>query len=148
MKLMLDTNIILDYLLQRQPHFHDSRTVTLLGLFQDTQNYICAHTITDVNYILCKTYGSARAQEIIEKDLDFLKLAPITQTEISNALARRWNDFEGAVVSTCAETIRADFIITRNEKDFKLSKIRALSPTDYLSWLKLNNIVCDVVSFT
>ena len=145
MRLFLDTNIVLDYLLHRTPFYHDSRTVTLLGCVGETENFISASTVTDINYFLAKEYGSLKAQEIIERDLDFLKLAPVTQSEIASALKRRWFDFEDAVVATCAENINADFIITRNQRDFALSKIKALSPTELLQWFKSNNIIYDIV---
>ena len=145
MRLFLDTNIILDYLLRRAPFYHDSRIVTLLGCLGETENYISASTVTDINYFLSKEYGNLKAQEIIEKDLDFLRLAPVTKSEIASALKRHWSDFEDAVVAACAETIKADFIVTRNQKDFELSKIRALSPTELLQWFEANNIIYDVV---
>lgn len=147
MRLFLDTNIVLDYLLHRAPFYHDSRTVTLLGCLGETENFISASTVTDINYFLAKEYGSLKAQEIIEKDLDFLKLAPVTRIEISSALKRRWSDFEDAVVAACAETVSADFIVTRNQRDFELSKILALSPTELLRWFEDNNIIYDVMDF-
>ena len=57
MRLFLDTNIILDYLLHRTPFYHDSRTVTLLGCVGETENFISASTVTDINYFLAKEYG-------------------------------------------------------------------------------------------
>ncbi len=147
MRLFLDTNIVFDYLLHRSAFYKDSRTVVLLGCFEETENFISASTVTDINYFLKKEYGSSRAQEIIETDLSFLKLAPVTQNEIASALKRRWTDFEDAVVAACAETINADFIVTRNQSDFKLSKIRALSPTEMLQWFESNNIVYEAIDF-
>ena len=147
MRLFLDTNIVLDYLLHRTAFYKDSRTVTFLGCFGETENFISASTITDINYFLNKEYDSSRAQEIIENDLSFLKLAPVTQSEIASALKRRWIDFEDAVVAACAETINADFIVTRNQNDFKLSRIRALSPTELLQWFESNNIIYEAIDF-
>ena len=145
MRLFLDTNIVLDYLLHRTPFYHDSRTVTLLGCVGETENFISASTVTDINYFLAKEYGSLEAQEIIERDLDFLQLAPVTQSEITSGLKRRWSDFEDAVVAACAENVNADFIVTRNQSDFTLSKIKALSPTELLQWYESNNIIYDIV---
>ena len=145
MRLFLDTNIVLDYLLHRAPFYHDSRTVTLLGCLGEIENFISASTVADINYFLSKEYGSMKAQDIIKKDLDFLKLAPVTQSEIASALKRRWSDFEDTVVAACAETACADFIVTRNQKDFELSKIRVLSPTELLRWFEDNNIIYDVI---
>ena len=145
MRLFLDTNIILDYLLHRTPFYHDSRRVTLLGCVRETENFISALTVTDINYFLAKEYGAIKAQEIIESDLDFLQLASVTQSEIASALKRRWSDFEDAVVAACAENVNADFIITRNQSDFALSKIKALSPTELLQWFSSNNIIYEIV---
>lgn len=145
MRLFLDTNIVLDYLLHRVPFYQDSRTVTLLGCLGETENYISASIVTDISYFLTKEYGSMRAQEIIEGDLNFLKLAPVTQAEVASALKRRWADFEDAVVAACAETVNADFIVTRNQRDFELSKIKALSPVELLQWFESNNIIYDIV---
>ncbi len=145
MRLFLDTNVVLDYLLRRKPFYRSARCVVLLGAVGEVDTYISASSVTDINYFLKKEFGGVRAQEIIETDLDFLKLAPVTQSEVQAAISRRWQDFEDAVIAACAETIKADFIVTRNQKDFALSKIRALSPDELLQWFESNNITYEVI---
>lgn len=137
MKLMIDSNIILDHIGRREPFYEASRKVCLLGLTGEAETFISASMITDLYYILRKDYGSQEAQRMIEEDLGFLKIVSASSEDVSDALSQRWNDFEDCLVSICAKKVGADFIITRNAKDFKRSSIKAISPESLFDELSL-----------
>lgn len=128
MDLMIDNNIVLDHILDRQPHAEKSRLVCLLGITGEARTFISVNMLTDLFYVLRKEYGSERAQEILDDELSFLQLVGISPEDAKRTLAKRWPDFEDALVAECASKINADYIITRDEKDFARSPIKAISP--------------------
>lgn len=128
MDLMIDNNIVLDHILDRQPHAEKSRLVCLLGITGEARTFISVNMLTDLFYVLRKEYGSERAQEILDDELSFLQLVGISPEDAKRTLAKRWPDFEDALVAECASKISADYIITRDEKDFARSPIKAISP--------------------
>ena len=123
MKILLDTNIVLDVLMDRMP-FSD----TAVELFSKVEEgniigYLCGTTITTVYYLAAKTLGAARAQEEIKKLLTLFEVAPVNRLVLESALAVDFNDFEDAVIHEAACHVGADAIVTRNLKDFKKSRI-------------------------
>lgn len=128
MDLMIDNNIVLDHILDRQPHAEKSRLVCLLGITGEARTFISVNMFTDLFYVLRKEYGSERAQEILDDELSFLQWVGISPEDAKRTLAKRWPDFEDALVAECASKINADYIITRDEKDFARSPIKAISP--------------------
>jgi predicted nucleic acid-binding protein len=123
LKILLDTNIVLDVLMDRMP-FSD----TAVELFSKVEEgniigYLCGTTITTVYYLAAKTLGAARAQEEIKKLLTLFEVAPVNRLVLESALAVDFNDFEDAVIHEAACHVGADAIVTRNLKDFKKSRI-------------------------
>ena len=147
MDLVLDTNIILDHIDRREPFYELSRKVCLLGIIGEANTYISANMLTDLYYLLRKDYGSAGAQDMIENNLSFLRLVGITPEDASRALAARWNDFEDCLVARCAEKIGADFIVTRNVKDFKGSSIEAITPEELFTRLEKKGFNYEEIDF-
>ncbi len=123
MKILLDTNVVLDLLMDRMP-FADSA----VGLFSKVEDgtiigYLCATTITTVYYLAAKTLGAPRAQEEIGKLLNLFEVAPVNRHVLESALTADFNDFEDAVIHEAACHVGAEAIVTRNQKDFKKSRI-------------------------
>ena len=123
MRILLDTNIVLDVLMDRMP-FSDT-AVELFARVEDGAiiGYLCGTTITTVYYLAAKTLGAARAQEEIKKLLTLFEVAPVNRLVLESALAGDFNDFEDAVIHEAACHVGADAIVTRNLKDFKKSRI-------------------------
>jgi predicted nucleic acid-binding protein len=105
MKVLVDTNVVLDVLLNRSPFYANSRAVFELGEQKRITGYISASSITDIFY---------------------------TETTITDALALRWKDFEDAIQFTVAKENDIAYIITRNETDFETSYIPCMSPSDFI----------------
>ena len=127
MKILLDNNVVLDLLMDRMP-FADSA----VGLFSKVEDgtiigYLCATTITTVYYLAAKTLGAPRAQEEIEKLLNLFEVAPVNRHVLESALIADFNDFEDAVIHEAACHVGAEAIVTRNQKDFKKSRIPVYS---------------------
>ncbi len=141
MDLMLDSNIILDHIDRRQPHYEMSRRTCLLGITGEANTYITVNMLADIYYILSKDYGSVVAQDMIDNDLAFLQLVGITPDDARYALSLRWEDFEDCLVARCAEKIRATYIITRNVSDFAASTVEAITPEQLFERLEAQGFV-------
>ncbi|NTU42007.1 MAG: PIN domain-containing protein [Nitrospirales bacterium] len=135
MKILFDTNVVLDVLMDREP-FSDTAS-ELFSRVEDgsIRGYLCGTTITTVYYIAAKTIGSAEAREGLRKLLTLFEVAPITRAVVESALTADFNDFEDAVLHEAACHAGADAIVTRNQKDFGKSRIPVHTPTELLSIL-------------
>ena len=132
MRCLIDANILLDVLSDRQPHVQDSSKIWKLCETRQIEGFVSTLTFADLFYILRKELDPGT----IEKTLDSLKLififAELNESDISNATSLKWADFEDAIQSVTASRIKADFIVTRNVRDFKNSSITALTPAEIL----------------
>lgn len=147
MVLMLDNNIILDHIGRREPFYRLSRLTCLLGITGEAETFISVNMLTDLFYLLRKDYGSQGAQKMLDENLSFLKLVGISPDDAKAALALRWNDFEDALVAQCAKKIAADYIITRNVKDFRESSIRAITPEELFAILRKQGLVYEEIEW-
>lgn len=141
MDLMIDVNIVLDHIGRREPFYELSRRTCLLGITGEARTFISANMATDIYYLLRKDYGSHEAQRMIEEDLSFLRIVGLSSDDVKEALAQKWNDFEDCLVARCASKINADYIVTRNVKDFARSSIRAITPGQLFEELEARGIV-------
>jgi predicted nucleic acid-binding protein len=134
---MLDTNIVLDLLMDRMP-FSDS-AVELFSKVEDGTiiGYLCGTTITTVYYLASKTIGATRANEEIRKLLNLFEVAPVNRHVLESALVADFNDFEDAVIHEAACHVGAEAIVTRNQKDFNKSRISVYSSEEMAAILAL-----------
>lgn len=123
MKILLDTNIVLDVLMDRMP-FADS-AVELFSKVEDGTiiGYLCGTTITTVYYLAAKAVGAVRARKELGKLLTIFEIAPVNRQVLESALAAGFADFEDAVIHEAARHAGADAIVTRDRKDYKKSRI-------------------------
>lgn len=128
MKILIDANIALDVLLERQP-FCDAGT-KVLGLSKGgVELFLSASTVTDIYYIIRRERKSKEiAVTLVKNILANVDIAAVTGSAIRRAIALEWDDFEDAVQYAAGEDIEVDFIVTRNTSDFVRSSIPALEP--------------------
>ena len=132
MKILIDTNVILDVLSKREPHFHYSSEVLKLCGGQVT-GCIAIFQIRDIFYLLCRMgVDKTIAKSSVKHLSDSLVTLDTNDIDISYAFASNVSDFEDALLIGCAVRHDVDFIITRNIKDFALSPIRAVSPQGFI----------------
>ena len=137
MKVLFDTNIILDLLLNRQPFFEVSAKVIDLSATKVIEGFISASAITDIYYLAYKGIrDKKKVCSLLEKLLQIVSVAGVTETEIKRALQSDWSDFEDAVQYFTANSVEASYIITRNKKDYSSGKIMAVEPQEFLSIVK------------
>ena len=134
MRLLIDTNILLDVLQEREPHFESSFAVWGLCEYDPSvTGYISAMSPLNIAYIMRKELTPERTQEIFFTLAMTFRFADLKFSDIDTAANMKWHDYEDAVQSATAERINADYIITRNAKDFQNSKVKALTPEEYFA---------------
>lgn len=137
MKVMFDTNIILDLLLNRHPFCEMSARVIDLSATKVVEGYISASAITDIYYLAYKTIrDKKKVCSLLERLLQIVSVAGVTETEILTALKSGWNDFEDAVQYFTAQNIEVSYIVTRNKKDYLLGDIAVAEPQEFFNLVK------------
>ena len=133
MRVLLDTNILLDVVEKREPYFSDSYQVFKLSATKEIDAIIGAGSVTDIYYVVrknCKNVEKAAGYII-----DLFKVVTFVDTkaaDIQEALKFSFSDFEDAVVAATAARENASYIITRNVDDFSKSPVPAINPADFL----------------
>lgn len=133
MVLLIDANIILDVLLNRPMFVKDSSMIWKLCETQQMKGYLSTLTYANIMYIMRKQLTPEQIQEIFCKLKLIFEFADFSPAVLERAVNMKWKDFEDAIQSAMAESVHADYIITRNIKDFKQSKVMALMPSELLA---------------
>jgi predicted nucleic acid-binding protein len=134
-KIMIDLNVILDVLQKRHPIYETSAALLAAAEIGDVEGFISAHSVTTLFYLIQKGRSSSEARAVITNLLQFLKIGPVDQTTIEQALNLDYSDFEDAVQMMSAVQCRADYLITRNTKDYQPSLLPVIQPVDFLGTL-------------
>ena len=133
MKCLIDTNVILDVLLKREPFYNDSASILTLSGQEDIILYVSASSITDIYYIAYQTLrNKEKVKQMLRKLLKIVLIAGVSGEEIRNALALSWRDFEDSVQYSVALLQEMDGIVTRNPSDYKEAEIKVWRPEEFL----------------
>jgi len=130
---LVDTNIVLDVLARREPFLVAAQRIFDLSAEGEVGGYLCATTLTSIQYLLRKRAGAAAALRSIRELLSLFAIAPVDQAVLIAATNNAMKDFEDAVLLEAARRVKANVIITRNVKDFAHSDIPALTPAEFLA---------------
>jgi len=134
-RVLIDINILLDVLQQREPFYRASAGLLALAETGKIQGYIAAHTITTLFYLIQKDKSPSEARATITNLLQFIKIAPLDQDTIEQALNLDYHDYEDAVQMIAAVQCKADCLVTRNVKDYQPVLLPVLKPVDFLGTL-------------
>lgn len=135
MRVLLDTNIILDYLLEREPFLADADALILSIRSCQIQGYITATTITDIFYIAKKSKGIIVAKQDISDLLTIMQICTVDRHILEVAIMSNLSDFEDAVQLACAINENLDAIVTRDAQDFATASLPILSASELLKRL-------------
>ena len=133
MRVIVDTNVVLDVLLARKPFVRTA--VQLFELIErgQVEGMLCATSVTTLDYLLTQSLSRAESRETLRRLLRLFEIAPVTRAVIEEALQSRMTDFEDAVVEQAGRLAGAEAVITRDTRDFRQSVIKALAPDELLS---------------
>ena len=133
MRVLIDTNVILDVWLAREPFLKDSARILSAAETGLIAGIIAPTTVTTLYYLVKKLKGDFRARGLLQDLLSICEVGVLRQSEIERALQSKVKDFEDAVIEAVALESAADVIVTRNLSDFKNSRVPAKEPQE-ITW--------------
>ena len=135
MKVLIDTNVVLDLLLEREPFVEIAIAVFEQIERGNLDGYIAATTLTNIFYIIRKTEGREVALAAINRLLIGLRFCAVDRQTVSTALSLGLKDFEDSIQLACATLNQLDGVVTRDHQDFSGSKLPIYSPAELLNQL-------------
>ncbi len=136
MKVLIDTNILLDVLENRKPFVDDSSLIWKLSETERIHGCVSALSFPNIVYILRKELKPEKVNEVLQMLLLIFDFQELNASDLRNAGELMWQDYEDALQCVTAERIGAHYIITRNVKDFNKSKITAVTPPEFIAMIK------------
>lgn len=134
MTVLLDTNIIMDALQERQPFDIAAKKILLLGQSGKLDCCFTANAATDIFFLYSKARSRKEANDALGFLLNTYKVVPITQEDCLKALALPNEDFEDSLVEVCAKNIHADYILSRDEEFAEIAtEVKVIKPDDLIS---------------
>ena len=133
MQILLDTNILMDYLTERDPFFPAAHKIISGCKNKQYDGVVAAHSIVDMFFILRKHFSNAERRQMLLAFFEILTVEAVDEGKLRLALENEsFTDFEDCLQAECAKSAQVDYIITRNGKDYALSDIPVLSPEQFI----------------
>ena len=132
MKVLLDTNVIVDIALERQPFYDDSDQVFSFVEQGQIESYVSASTFSDLYYIIRKERGRDWTLSFLTRLASTCQVTTVDRAAITMALTANFRDFEDAIQYSCAVINQLDAIVTRNPQDFPMTPARILTPNELI----------------
>lgn len=134
MVILIDTNIILDVLEERENFVEQSSKVLELCAKKVIKGYIAFHSVSNIFFILRKKYSKSDRRELLSIILDILEVTGASHEQVKQAIAKEYfDDFEDCLQDECAKAVKAEYIITRNKSDFSKADTKAITPEEFIN---------------
>ena len=139
MKILVDTNIVIDALTSREPWKESAEKIFLFGANQMVDMYITASSATDIYYIIRKyLHDTKAAKQVMGKLYSLMGILEVTGTDCVEAIASPITDYEDAVMEKVASRKDMDYIVTRNIKDYENGSVKIISSDDFVKLMETN----------
>lgn len=145
MRLLLDTNVLIDYFAMRQPYYPDALRLRVAQAFGDVELWACGQSFVDIGYILRRAIPHERLMSQLRDSLQFIHLVSPQEAEFAHCLDAPWADFEDQILEQAAQRVQADCLVTRNGADFAQGKTPVRTPAEVLALLEQQGFTYDSV---
>lgn len=138
-KLLVDTNVLIDFLSVRRPFYDEARLLMIAGRVGEFELWMTSSQVTDLIYVLSDGGRQALMPSVLERLRGlrtFVEVFAVGEAEVDRMLSSAWKDPEDALMFESALSLKADAIITRNAKDFESSLVRAMTAREFFDWLR------------
>jgi len=135
-RVLVDTNVVLDVLLDRRPFAEAATKIFALVEESRIEGFLCATTVTTIEYLLGQSLAPVKAREALQRLISLFEIAPVNRPVLEQALRSGISDFEDAVLEQAGRLVDVDAITTRNTRDFKNSSVTVFDPPELISTLK------------
>lgn len=132
MRILIDTNVLLDYILLREPFTQDAQKIIDYCRQEILNGAMAAQSVADMFYILRKDIVIEQRRRILLRLCDILHVEGVDKNKLVCALENKnFTDFEDCLQTECALSFGADYIITRNVDDYVASEVPCITPKDF-----------------
>ena len=135
MRVLVDTNVVLDLLLARPPFVGAAARVFGLVEHSRAEGLLCATTVTTIHYLLTQNLSGAASRQALRNLLELFEIAPVSRAVLEEALKSKVADFEDAVIDQAGRLAGAEVVVTRNQRDFRFATLKVLGPDELLASL-------------
>lgn len=136
MTILVDTNVVLDLLLKREPYNIAAQAIITKCAEREVIGYLAAHSIPNLFYILRKNYTQKERRKFIKNLCDIFRISDLNEEKIISAIDNEgFTDFEDCLQEECAVEAMADYIVTRNPEDYKGSRVKVILPDEFVKLL-------------
>lgn len=135
MRVLLDNDVNLDFVLARQPFFAEAEQIFISAAQNKFVAFIASISAINIYYIGRKEIGRNSVLQELEKLLKLVKVCPVDSNNLQTAITSTITDYEDAVQHECAVAENLDAIVTRNLKDYKNATVKIYSPSEFLQIL-------------
>lgn len=133
MKILIDTNVIIDALTSRVPWNKSAEKIFLMAANHTIDMYITASSATDIYYLIRKhLHSTESAKQIMGKLYSLVEILDVTGDDCLEALASPISDYEDAVVEKVVSRKKMEYIVTRNIKDYQAGNTKIILPDDFV----------------
>ena len=137
MIILVDTNIVLDVLLNREPYATEAQMIMTKCANREIAGYLAAHSIPNLFYILRKAYSPKERRRLIRNLCYIFHISELNEKKIISAAENEeFLDFEDCLQEECAMEAMADYIVTRNPNDYVNSRVKVIEPKEFVTLLK------------
>lgn len=137
MKILIDTNVIIDALTSREPWNESAEKIFIMAANNIVDMYITASSATDIYYLVRKHLHNAEtARQVMSKLYSLVGILEVKQEDCIDALASPITDYEDAVVEQVARRTGVECIVTRNQKDYELGLAKVFLPDDFIQFME------------
>jgi predicted nucleic acid-binding protein len=136
LRVLFDTNVVLDLLLDRTPHSVVAARLVTAVERRELAGLLCATSVTTLDCLIARAIGREKAREAIRTLLRVFEVAAVTRAVLEAALEIDLDDYEDAVLHEAGQGAEAEAIVTRNASDFKGASLSIFSPAELLAALE------------
>lgn len=139
MVILIDTNIIIDALADREPYATDAKQIMEKCATREITGVLAAHSIPNLFYILRKEFSQEERRYLLKNLCKIFQVSELNEKRIIATLENEmFSDFEDGLQEECAVASMADYLVTRNPSDFKHSRIKVILPNEFLRKMQEN----------
>ena len=136
MKLLLDTNVLIDFVAPREPFVQDIRRLCVASMFGDVQLWVSVQSYADAFYVLGKHAEPAAIRSALLESLELFNPCGLYAADLKPALLSDWPDVEDYLIAHAAKHLDADYFITRDRDVVEKSPVPAMSASEFVALLE------------
>jgi predicted nucleic acid-binding protein len=133
MRVLLDTNVLIDFYNKREPFYRDAFKLRVMQEFGDVELWASVQSFSDISFVLRDVADTEKLQQAFLASLSFLRVCSLDQGDLEKVCHASWADLEDCMIEQCSKKIKAEYLLTRDPKGFSKSAATVLNPSEFFT---------------